>query len=177
MSIKNRPYFVRADKWEDFLNHKTDDETLERCKRIDRMINMDVPVIRNRREDMEGYEIAEILRDWENAREMSQDSELLKVADNTIDKLLNYGFMEEGRAREAENALEKVSRILCNPLIVEQVVNGKPTLRPVKDTSRQDVYRTVLLAQAAIKINYRRIPKRLYPEWVSRELDELGKED
>lgn len=82
----------------------------------------------------------------------------------------------QGRAREAENALEKVGRILCNPLIVEQVVNGKPTLRPVKDTSRQDVYRTVLLAQAAIKINYRRIPKRLYPEWVSRELDELGKE-
>ena len=42
MSIKNRPYFVRADKWNDFLNHKTDDETLERCKRIDRMINMDI---------------------------------------------------------------------------------------------------------------------------------------
>ena len=57
MSIKNRPYFVRADKWNDFLNHKTDDETLERCKRIDRMINMDAPVIKNRSKDTEHQEI------------------------------------------------------------------------------------------------------------------------
>ena len=42
MSIKNRPYFVRADKWNDFLNHKTDDETLERCRKIDQMINQKI---------------------------------------------------------------------------------------------------------------------------------------
>ena len=41
----------------DMLNHKTDDETLERCKRIDQMINMDAPVIKNRSEDMEHQEV------------------------------------------------------------------------------------------------------------------------
>lgn len=39
MSIKNRPYIVRADKWEDFLNHKIDEKILERCKCIDQMVS------------------------------------------------------------------------------------------------------------------------------------------
>lgn len=37
--IKNRPYFVRADKWEDFLNHKIDEKILEQCKCIDQMVS------------------------------------------------------------------------------------------------------------------------------------------
>lgn len=57
MGFENRPFLIRAEKWEDFLNHKTDDETLERCKRIEQMINMDAPVIKNRSEDREHQEV------------------------------------------------------------------------------------------------------------------------
>ena len=34
----SKQYTVPADKWDEFLSHKTDEETLDRCKRIDAII-------------------------------------------------------------------------------------------------------------------------------------------
>ena len=42
MRFENRSFLIRAEKWNDFLNHKTDDETLERCRKIDQMINQKI---------------------------------------------------------------------------------------------------------------------------------------
>lgn len=82
-----------------------------------------------------------------------------------------YGFKQEectaaataitdllARAETAEAQLNKVRRILSDPLIV---CGENNTLRPVKRTSRQDVYTTVLKAQKAARVTERWFPK----EW------------
>ena len=62
------------------------------------------------------------------------------------------------RAEAAEAQLEAVRRILSDPLIV---CGENNTLRPVKRTSKQDVYTTVLKAQKAAGVMERWFPK----EW------------
>lgn len=82
-----------------------------------------------------------------------------------------YGFKQEecaaaataitnllARAEAAEAQLNKVRHILSDPLIV--CGEGK-TLRPVKRTSKQDVYTTVLKAQKVVGVVGRWFPK----EW------------
>lgn len=77
-----------------------------------------------------------------------------------IADLLARAEAAEARAEKAEKALRKVQSILYDPLIVEE--NG--VLRPVKRTSRQDVYKTVLLAQKSAGIT-----GRWFPEWMKEE--------
>ena len=48
MRKHEKPFVVEAEKWEEFLKHKTDDQVLERCKRIDSMIP-DSAKVQNRR--------------------------------------------------------------------------------------------------------------------------------
>ena len=86
MSIKNRPYFVRTDKWEDFLNHKTDDEVLERCRKIDQMINQkiqqqiaDTPIV-----DPETLSIVQKLR-----KELARVTAERDAAVNDINEILS----------------------------------------------------------------------------------------
>ena len=38
MRKHEKPFVVEAEKWEEFLKHKTDEQVLERCMRIDSMI-------------------------------------------------------------------------------------------------------------------------------------------
>lgn len=82
-------------------------------------------------------------------------------AANSITDLLARAEAAEKRAQAAAQALLRVQRVLYDPLIIQQEIDGKPTLRPVKNTSRQDVYRTILLAQKAAQIPY-----RWFPVWV-----------
>lgn len=83
---------------------------------------------------------------------------LVTQAAAAIADLLARTEAAEKRAQAAAQALLRVQRVLYDPLIIQQEIDGKPTLRPVKNTSRQDVYRTVLLAQRAVKIPYRWFP-------------------
>ena len=62
------------------------------------------------------------------------------------------------RAEAAEAQLRKVRQILSDPLIV---CGENNTLRPVKRTSKQDVYTTVLKAQKVVGVVGRWFPK----EW------------
>lgn len=66
----------------------------------------------------------------------------------------------EKRNEEAEKTLERVRQILSDPLIINDPQNPK-ILRPVKRTSRQDVYTTLLKAQKAAGISDRWFPE----EW------------
>lgn len=73
------------------------------------------------------------------------------------------GFNKESakkRNEEAEKTLERVRQILSDPLIINDPQNPK-MLRPVKRTSRQDVYTTLLKAQKAAGISDRWFPE----EW------------
>lgn len=47
-----KPFVVEAEKWEEFLKHKTDEQVLERCKIIDAMIP-DSAKVKDRRDDDE----------------------------------------------------------------------------------------------------------------------------
>lgn len=80
--------------------------------------------------------------------------ELLDNIDNAICAITNL----LARAEAAEAQLRKVRQILSDPLIV---CGENNTLRPVKRTSRQDVYTTVLKAQKAARVTERWFPK----EW------------
>lgn len=73
-------------------------------------------------------------------------------------KFYLYTEKELVKLIEAKKQLEKVRRILSDPLIV---CGENNTLRPVKRTSRQDVYTTVLKAQKAAGVMGRWFPK----EW------------
>lgn len=73
-------------------------------------------------------------------------------------KFYLYTEKELVKLIEAKKQLEEVRRILSDPLIV---CGENNTLRPVKRTSRQDVYTTVLKAQKAARVTERWFPK----EW------------
>lgn len=79
--------------------------------------------------------------------------------DEAMERVTDYPQLKM-RLERAEKALSKLQSILYNPLIIEQ--NG--ILRPVKGTSRQDVYKTVLAAQAAAGIT-----GRWFPKWMKEE--------
>lgn len=57
------------------------------------------------------------------------------------------------------NRLNMVALVLSDPLIIM----GEHGLRPVKRTSRQDVYKACLKAQMALGLQY-----RWFPEWNTR---------
>ena len=80
--------------------------------------------------------------------------ELLDNIDNAICAITNL----LARAEAAEAQLRKVRQILSDPLIV---CGENNTLRPVKRTSKQDVYTTVLKAQKAAGVMERWFPE----EW------------
>ena len=74
--------------------------------------------------------------------------------------------------RALRNRLNMVALVLSDPLIIM----GEHGLRPVKRTSRQDVYKACLKAQMALGLQY-----RWFPEWNTRapilsveELEELS---
>lgn len=73
-------------------------------------------------------------------------------------KFYLYTKKELTKLKETEKQLEDVRRILSDPLIV---CGDNNTLRPVKRTSRQDVYTTVLKAQKAAGVMERWFPE----EW------------
>lgn len=79
--------------------------------------------------------------------------------DEAMERVTDYPQLKM-RLERAEKALSKLQSILYDPLIIEQ--NG--VLRPVKRTSRQDVYKTVLAAQAAAGIT-----GRWFPKWMKEE--------
>ena len=64
---------------------------------------------------------------------------------------------EENKA--LRNRLNMVALVLSEPLIIM----GEHGLRPVKRTSRQDVYKACLKAQMALGLQY-----RWFPEWNTR---------
>lgn len=64
------------------------------------------------------------------------------------------------KLKQADEALRRVQSILNEPLIIEE--NG--VLRPVKRTSRQDVYKAILAAQKAAGVT-----GRWFPEWMKEE--------
>lgn len=59
---------------------------------------------------------------------------------------------------EARQRYERVFHILKEPLLIQDD-HGYKRLRPIKNTSRQDVYSTLLKAQMALGV-----PNRWYPE-------------
>ena len=93
------------------------------------------------------------------AREKASEAEKQKLCEEA-DHLKDLLKEAEARAEKAEKALRKVQSTLYEPLIIEE--NG--VLRPVKRTSRQDVYKTVLLAQKSVGIT-----GRWFPEWMKEE--------
>ena len=117
MSIKNRPYFVRADKWEDFLNHKTDDEVLERCKRIDRMINMDAPVVKNRSEDMEHREIKGETMD----KQRLIDANMMAVEESEA-------YMSAQTSGKISSVAKEIINVIHRK--IQQLITDTPTVEP-----------------------------------------------
>lgn len=63
----------------------------------------------------------------------------------------------EARAQKAEDQLRRVRHALSEPLIIQDWEHPN-SLRPVKNTSRQDVYAAVLKAQKAADIMGRWFP-------------------
>ena len=74
---------------------------------------------------------------------------------------------ELNRLREIERKYDKARRIIATPLIVEDI-DCPGTLRPVKNTSKESVYHTVLKLQEVFDI-----PRR-YP-WQNRSRDAAEK--
>ena len=141
MRIKNRPYFVRADKWEDFLNHKTDDETLERCKRIDRMINMGAPVIKNRSEDMEHREIK-----GENMGMRLIDANMMAVEESEA----YISAQTSGKINPITQGVNSVVHRKIQQLIADTPTVDPETL-PVVQKLRKELARVTAERDAAVK--------------------------
>ena len=63
---------------------------------------------------------------------------------------------ENERLKTNEERYNRIYHLLLDPLIVANGKNGE--LRPIKRTSRQDVYHTLLRAQEIMEIPYRWFP-------------------
>ena len=88
-------------------------------------------------------------------RQSSRIEKLEKVehfADKTIESLK----AEVERLKKVEERHMRLYHLLLDPVIVANGKNGE--LRPIKRTSRQDVYHTLLRAQEIMKIPHRWFP-------------------
>ena len=108
-------------------------------------------------------EATAFIRAAESITDLLDSVEAAKVRCETLEKMVKEyqevlipGYRKH--REEAEAQLEAVRRILSDPLIV---CGENNTLRPVKRTSKQNVYTTVLKAQKAVGVVGRWFPK----EW------------
>ena len=88
-----------------------------------------------------------------------KNENIIRIADKTIATLQaeNENLKAEvERLKKVEERHMRLYYLLLDPVIVANGKNGE--LRPIKRTSRQDVYRTLLRAQEMMKIPHRWFP-------------------
>ena len=84
--------------------------------------------------------------------ENEKNENIIRVADKTIESLK----AEVERLKKVEERHMRLYHLLLDPVIVANGKNGE--LRPIKRTSRQEVYHTLLRAQEIMKIPHRWFP-------------------
>ena len=84
--------------------------------------------------------------------ENKKNETIIRFADKTIESLK----AEVERLKKVEERHMRLYHLLLDPVIVANGKNGE--LRPIKRTSRQDVYHTLLRAQEIMKIPHRWFP-------------------
>lgn len=91
--------------------------------------------------------------------ENKKNENIIRIADKTIATLQaeNESLKAEvERLKKVEERHMRLYHLLLDPVIVANGKNGE--LRPIKRTSRQDVYHTLLRAQEIMKIPHRWFP-------------------
>ena len=91
--------------------------------------------------------------------ENKKNENIIRIADKTIATLdaENESLKAEvERLKKVEERHMRLYHLLLDPVIVANGKNGE--LRPIKRTSRQDVYHTLLRAQEIMKIPHRWFP-------------------